>query len=314
MFFNDIEQAKCLDDILTVYAADESTFPVLYNFWRMHLFERCIRLFVWESTPIDPKEIEQRLILQGYAGIAPFKGRKRNDQFTYGELTAFFGSLSGVTKYIDEKVNFIARCPIWTKTMKIGSEVALINNSALRIPTFELIHHYATMLAHADVSLTMCTINHRADSGIPVAKSQKHKQSIKKMQQDLFNGKMFHATDIGDVGLEFVKITNGTSEDIVKLYEVREKLIKSFYADIGVRSAYEKNNNTVEAEVTSDQSFLLLNVADMLEQRQKGCEEVNRLYGTNWSVKLSPEIELIKEGGVNNDRREETISDEQSGR
>ena len=306
MFFNDIEQARCLDDILTVYAADESTFPVLYNFWRMHLFERCIRLFVWESTPIDPKEIEQRLILQGYAGIAPFKGRKRSDQFTYGELTAFFGSLSGVTKYIDEKVNFIARCPIWTKTMKIGSEVALINNSALRIPTFELIHHYATMLAHADVSLTMCTINHRADSGIPVAKSQKHKQSIKKMQQDLFNGKMFHATDIGDVGLEFVKITNGTSEDIVKLYEVREKLIKSFYADIGVRSAYEKNNNTVEAEVTSDQSFLLLNVADMLEQRQKGCEEVNRLYGTNWSVKLSPEIELIKEGGVNNvenDRR-----------
>ena len=36
---------------------------------------------------------------------------------------------------------------------------------------------------------------------IQVAKSQKHKQSIKKMQTDLFNGKMFHATDIGDVGL-----------------------------------------------------------------------------------------------------------------
>ena len=306
MFFNDIEQDKSLSDLFTICAADEITYPKLYEFWRMHLFERCIRLFVWESTPIDPKEIEQRLILQGYAGIAPFKGRRRNDQFTYGELTAFFGSLSGVTKYIDEKVNFIARCPIWTKTMKIGSEVALINNSALRIPTLALIEHYASMLAHADVSLTMCMINHRADSGIPVAKSQKHKQSIKKMQTDLFNGKMFHATDIGDVGLEFVKITNGTSEDIVKLYEVREKLIKSFYADIGVRSAYEKNNNTVEAEVTSDQSFLLLNVADMLEQRQKGCEEVNRLYGTNWSVKLSPEIELIKEGGVNNvenDRR-----------
>ena len=38
-------------------------------------------------------------------------------------------------------------------------------------------------------------------------------------------------------------------------------------------------------------------VADMLEQRQKGCEEVNRIFGTNWSVKLSPEIELIKKDG-----------------
>ena len=133
---------------------------------------------------------------------------------------------------------------------------------------------------------------------------------IKKMQKDLYEGKLFHATDIGDVGLEFVKITSGSSEDIVKMYEVREKLIKSFYADIGVRSAYEKNNNTVEAEVTSDQSFLLLNVADMLDQRQKGCEEVNRLFGTNWSVKLSPEIELIKEGGVNNENSERPVQDE----
>lgn len=310
MFFNEIDKDESLRKLFDSYAAEETTYPVLYEFWKMHLFERCIRLFVWESTPIDQKEIEQRLILQGYTGIASFKGRKTSDRFNHGELTAFFGSLSGVTKYIDEKVNYIARCPIWTKTFKIGQDLALINNSAMRIPTMMLIHHYAAMLAHADVSLIMCTINHRADSGIPVAKSQKHKQSIKTMQRDLFNGKMFHATDIGDVGLEFVKITAGSSEDIVKLYEVREKLIKSFYADIGVRSAYEKNNNTVEAEVTSDQSFLLLNVADMLEQRQKGCEEVNRIFGTNWSVKLSPEIELIKnDGGVYDDRRKETIQD-----
>ena len=306
-FFNETIKEHC-PDLFDEYAADSLTYPVKYDFWVTHLIERCMRLFVWESTPIDPKEIEQRLILQGFCGIAPFKG-PYSDRFIKGELTAFFGSLTGVTKYIDEKVNYVLHCPTWTATLKIGEELALIDNSSIRIPTMALIQHYATMLAHADVSLTMCMINHRADSGIPVAKSQKHKQSIKRMQTDLFNGKLFHATDIGDVGLEFVKITNGTSEDIVKLYEVREKLIKSFYADIGVRSAYEKNNNTVEAEVTSDQSFLLLNVADMLERRQKGCEEVNRLFGTNWSVKLSPEIELIKEGGVNYDNSQKDASD-----
>lgn len=290
-FFDDLKRYKYKEDI-TDHAADELTYPVQYDFWRLHLMERCIRLFTWESTPIDQKEIEQRLILQGYVGIAPFKNK---------ELTAFFGSLSGVTKYIDEKENYIARCPIWTHTFKIGSDIALINNSAIRIPTMELIHHYAAMLAHADVSLINCTINHRADAGIPVAKSQKHKASIKQMQRDLFNGKMFHATDIGDIGLEFVKITAGSSEDIVKLYEVREKLIKSFYADIGVRSAFEKNNNTVNAEITSDRSYLLLNISDMLEQRKLGCERVNDIFGTNWSVDISPEIKIIMEEGGNED-------------
>ena len=170
----------------------------------------------------------------------------------------------------------------------------------------ELIHQYAVKLAHADVSLIMCIINHRLDSGIPVAKSQKHLESIKRLQRKTFNGEYGVLADIGDIGLEYIKITNGSSEDITKLYEVREKLIKSFYADIGVRSAFEKNNNTVVDEITSDQSFLLLNIADMLEQRKKGCEEVNRLFGTNWSVDLAPEIKLIMDGkeGVTNEDTE----------
>lgn len=295
MFLNELRNERKYKDCFTMYSEKQCTYPVIYDFWLVHLFERLMRLFVWESTPIDQKEIEQRLILQGYVGIAPFRK---------GELTAFFGSLSGVTKYIDEKVNYIARCPIWTNTFKIGEDLALINNSAARIPTMMLVHHYAALLAHADVSLINCIINHRADSGIPIAKSEKHKQSIKQMQLDLFNGKMIHATDIGDIGLEFAKITNGNSEDIVKLYEVREKLIKSFYADIGVRSAFEKNNNTVNAEITADKSYLLLNISDMLAQREAGCKEVNRIFGTNWTVKLSPEIEMIKkEGEVNEDSK-----------
>ena len=38
----------------------------------------------------------------------------------------------------------------------------------------------------------------------------------------------------------------------MKVMETREKLIKSFYSDIGVRSAFEKRNNTVMAEVEAD--------------------------------------------------------------
>lgn len=289
-------------DYITWDACDASTFNMRFLFWRDHLFERMIRLFVWNCEPIKQKEIEQRLILQGYCGIAPFKGE---------ELTAFYGTLSGVTKYIDERKNYIAHCPIWTKTFTIGEDLALIDNNQLRNRSFDLIYSYAVMLAHADVSLIMSMINHRTDSGIPVAKTEKHKQSIRNLQKKVFNGEYASLTDIGDLGLEFVKVSAGNSEDLVKLYETRRNLIKDFYADIGVRSAFEKNNNTVNAEITSDQAFLLLNVMDMLNSRQEGCEEVNRIFGTSWSVDLAPEVKMIMEEGrgEENENSERTAQD-----
>lgn len=312
--YDELKQLKGFENFISEQAADSSTFPIQYEFWKEHLFERMMRLFVWNCPPIDQKEIEQRLLLQGYCGIAVYPKDKNPGSiiFNRGELTAFFGSLSGVTKYIDEKTNFIAHSPKWTKTMMIGRDCALINNTAIRNPGMHLIHHYAVLLAHADVSLTMCMINHRMDSGIPVAKSEKHKESIHQLQKKTFNGQYGSLADIGDVGLEYVKVTNGSSEDITKLYEVREKLIKSFYSDIGVRSAFEKNNNTVVDEITSDQSFLLLNISDMLEQRKLGCDRVNALFGTNWSVDIAPEIKLImekKEGeeDENTDNSEEAV-------
>ena len=76
-----------------------------------------------------------------------------------------------------------------------------------------------------------------------------------------------------------------------------------------MRSAFAKNNNTVNAEITSDQAFLLLNVKDMLNSRQEGCKEVNRIFGTSWSVDLAPEVKMImKEGGNDNEDSERTIS------
>ena len=39
----------------------------------------------------------------------------------------------------------------------------------------------------------------------------------------------------------------------------------------------------------------------MLEQRKLGCERVNDIFGTNWSVDIAPEIKIIMEEGGNED-------------
>ena len=267
---------------ITKLAKDSCTYNVKYAYWRDSLFERVMKLFVWENTgDLKPKEIEQRLILNGHCGIAEYKG----------ELTAFYGSFYGVTKYMDEWTNYIVRCPIYTAEKKIGTDVIVIDNNSLRNPTFELVHHYATMLAHTEVSLINCLINSRDSGGVPIASTEKQKASIKEYQNQIFNGKYGVVTDVGNLGITYAGSDRKTQQDLIDIMETREKLIKSFYSDIGVRSAFEKRNNTVQAEVEADTSLLLLNLADMLRCREKACEEVNKLFGTNWSVHVAKEID-----------------------
>ena len=267
---------------ITKLAKDSCTYNVKYAYWRDSLFERVMKLFVWENTGnLKPKEIEQRLILNGHCGIADYQG----------ELTAFYGSFYGVTKYMDEWTNYIVRCPIYTAEKKIGTDVVVIDNNSLRNPTFELVHHYATMLAHTEVSLINCLINTRDSGGVPIASTEKQKASIKEYQNQIFNGNYGVVTDVGNLGITYAGSDRKTQQDLIDIMETREKLIKSFYSDIGVRSAFEKRNNTVQAEVEADTSLLLLNLADMLRCREKACEEVNKLFGTNWSVHVAKEID-----------------------
>ena len=267
---------------ITKLAKDSCTYNVKYAYWRDSLFERVMKLFVWENTgDLKPKEIEQRLILNGHCGIANYQG----------ELTAFYGSFYGVTKYMDEWTNYIVRCPIYTAEKKIGTDVVVIDNNSLRNPTFELVHHYATMLAHTEVSLINCLINTRDSGGVPIASTEKQKASIKEYQNQIFNGKYGVVTDVGNLGITYAGSDRKTQQDLIDIMETREKLIKSFYSDIGVRSAFEKRNNTVQAEVEADTSLLLLNLSDMLRCKEKACEEVNKLFGTNWSVHVAKEID-----------------------
>ena len=43
-----------------------------------------------------------------------------------------------------------------------------------------------------------------------------------------------------------------------------------------------------EDEVTADEQLLLINLDDMLQERQEGLERVNNHFGLNISVKINP--------------------------
>lgn len=275
-------------------ARESTTFNTWYLYWRDALFERVMRLFVWEGTnkDIEPKEIEQRLHLAGHLGITKIP----NDN----KLTAMYGSFFGVTKYLDEWTGYTVRCPIYSGQRTIGKDVVIINNNSLRNPTYELVHHYAVLLAHCEVSIVDALVNSRDSGGIPIVSTEKQKQSVMQYQGRVYNGEYGVVTDIGNIGIQYAGGDRKTQQTLMELYEVRERLIKSFYSDIGVRSAFEKRSNTIMAEVEADSSLLLLNLSDMLDWRERGAEEVNKMFGTNWTVHIAEEISY----GVENQREE----------
>lgn len=273
-------------------ARESCTYNAFYEYWRDQLFERIMRLFVWENTyslennkvvGIKPKEIEQRLLLQGHCGISFLKDET--------ELTAFFGNYYGVGKYLDEKPNYMIRCPIYSGSRTIGEDIVVIDNNSLRNPAYELVHHYAVLLAHNEVTLVDIMVNARDAGGIPIAVTEKQKQSIQLYQAKVFNGQYGIVTDNGNLGINYVGTDRKTTQTLEDVYMTRKQLLNSFYSDIGVRSAFEKRSNSVEAEVEADTSLLLLNLSDMIDCRQKGCEAVNDMYGTNWSVHIAEEID-----------------------
>lgn len=287
MFLSELKKEQDSNEIFT-YAKQSCTYKAYYEYWIEQLFERIMRLFVWENTDdVEPKEIEERLLLQGHCGITKILGEK--------ELTAMFGNFYGVSKYVDDKPYYMVRCPLYSGSRTIGKDIIVIRNNSLKNSTYSLVHHYATLLAHNEVTLVDTLINVRDGGGIPIATTEKQKQSIIAYQSKVFNGQYGVVTDIGNLGLQYIGSDRKTHQNIIDIVITREKILKSFYSDIGVRSAFEKRSNSVEAEVEADTSLLLLNLSDMLDSRKKGAEEVNKLFGTNWNVHIAKEIDYSTE-------------------
>ena len=181
MFLEDFFKTKEGKDFSKL-ARESTTYNAGYVYWRDQLFERVMRLFVWENTfdsnnpkdknNIEPKEIEEKLILHGHCGITRLTTRTVKD-----ELTAMRGAFYGVTKYEDDFTNYMVRCPIYSGSREIDKDVVVIRNNSLKNPVYPLIHRYATLLAHTEVTLVNTLVNARDNGGVPIAQTEKQKQS-----------------------------------------------------------------------------------------------------------------------------------------
>lgn len=265
-------------------AKSGGTFAASQTYWTNILFERTMRLFVWNGPDKDgvpQKEIESSLMIGGMCGITN-KYKKK--------LAAFNGYFAGTpTVYYDHFEDFSVHSPVYSAVLKVGKQVAIIENNSVRNSIMPLVNKYASLLAHCDVTLINVLINMR-DKTIPVASTASEKTALENYRNSLCNGKVVPILDPAFSMAKFVTVPNTDNSQLKDLMETRRDLLNAFYNDIGVKTSWNKKGNMISEEVQANDSMLLLNLNDMLAARQKGCEMVNEMYGTKWTVDISPEL------------------------
>lgn len=268
-----------------------------YAYWKDILFEKCIRIFEWKGIPFPQKEIEIRALAEGYCGIV--------DDAIKGLMVAT-GGMSGPTQYWDEFTDFTySAATAMGGTKKIDKNCVIINNTTLRNSIIPLIERYASLLAHADVSLKCALVNLR-NVDVFSAEDNGTADSVQEYYNKLYAGEPKVIIDDGLTdGIKNIANTHSSGFGVKESIDARNDLLRSFYNEIGVNYSRDKKERMIVDEVASNNQMLLLNVNDMLKQRKEAVEKMNNIFGLKASVDFSEEYKLlvtdINDGGADDE-------------
>lgn len=296
-FFN-IKKRKKMKSYNDLFNLD-----MLTQYWRDRFFEVCQGLFEWDGLPFPQHEIDNILFENGVVNFI------ENKRFKLSNYAVTPCSISGVTEYEDFGTDVTWCTPLVSGSYKYFSDEGgvIIRNNSLSQPLVTLIEHYAILMANIDISLCCSLTNDRAQSIIVVG-SQQAKEGIDSLFRQLEIDGARHAV----VNDNLIKALQGAvslplvnAKDTIKpITEAYQTVLEMFYNDIGIKFNRNKKERMIDSEVTSDRQRLLINVNDMLYQRQLGAKAINDRYELNVSVKLASDI-------INNDNEEVNENDSQ---
>lgn len=267
-------------------AASSQTFSFWYKYWKQTLLERAVHVFTIDTEGEIPyRAVEKILLLNGSVGITDkYRGSK-------GKLAAFFGENCGdVTAYYDLYKDYAFNSPVDSRVLRVNKDIIMGWNNSTKTSIEPMLHTFAVLLAHTDVSIINKLINSREKS-VAVAGNKTQLQSLQNYRNDLANGKV---TPIYDPALSFVDFkTFPSSSDmnLLELEEFKKSTLDMFLNFIGVKTNIEKKGNLIEAEANANDSMLIFNLEDMGECWQKLVDEVNEKYGRNWTLRKSEAID-----------------------
>ena len=184
--------------------------------------------------------------------------------------------------------------PSISETLVINRDCVVIRNDNQMIGLYELCDYYATMLTEAELSLISTLVVLR-DHLTLVCKTETQRKAVDAYLASIQAGD-FVSLYAPDMGTPMTVINKQSRDNAVELAVNGIQAVRyMFYNAIGINPmATTKREYTSAQEIVENKSIILPQVDDMLYWREKGVEQVNRMYGTNISVKKASAWELIQ--------------------
>ena len=262
---------------------------------------RTQKMFNYNNLPktIPKEQLELLLQRNGYAVITKVNG----------ELYAFYGGLGGEpNEYYLPTIATVANPALkFSKSMVIDKECVLIKNDVMFMGLMPLIQSTSYLLAQADISFKYALINGRMKA-IVTAPNDEVKASLDEMFKQIEKGSSLKVVVDDDLMNELKVSPYGSNDNGIDIIELKQYIIGSFYQKLGIQSNFNMKRealNSAESALNDDILYPLID--EMLEERQKGVEKINELYGTNISVELSSVWKQLRdqeEQAVNNEDKE----------
>lgn len=259
----------------------------------LNFINRLDSMFKYDGLPetIPQYILERYLKLNGWAGIgiapetSPYKD----------ELVCFFGGLGNAPDLYYQPTQIILANPVLgEKQYTIGTDVVWAKNDSLALGVSHILSRYSHLLADNDISINVAQITTRAPFVI-TGESESDIESAKQFVSDLEVGKIgVMKSSFFNKGLTPMPLMSDSAAGLIKsLIELHQYLKAQFSNDMGIGSNFNmKRERLNTAEVESNSPYLLPLVDEMLKFRQIMCDEVNSMFGTNWSVSLDSAWEL----------------------
>ena len=242
---------------------------------------RTQKIFKYSDLPktIPKEQLELLLQRNGYAVITKVNG----------ELYAFYGGLGGEpNEYYLPTIATVANPALkFSKSMVIDKECVVIKNDVMFMGLMPLIESTSYLLAQADISFKYALINGRMKA-IVTAPNDEIKASLDEMFKQIEKGSSLKVVVDDDLMNELKVSPYGSNDNGIDIIELKQYIIGSFYQKLGIQSNFNMKRealNSAESALNDDILYPLID--EMLEQRQKGVEKINELFGTNISVELS---------------------------
>lgn len=264
---------------------DNTNYKTYYSYRVDQLLEWMTQLFTWSGLPdsIPDHVPDLYLYLYGKCGFNYISDSEK-------KLLCVAVQQFGPTDYITEYSDYSWATPLHNGQQKINVNGILATNTKLHQSAWQLIHATASKLAHSDVTYICGNVNGRSTTAVKAA-SQKFFNDAVEFERRRYNGEHSIAVDKAFSALEFEDMHTNNNINLRELIDTQQLILAEFWECLGVKKLYEKRERMTAGESNSNANLLHLNIQNMYDSRVKAAESINKMFGTNITVKCNVDLD-----------------------